>query len=176
MDSHQLFSHKRLESYENEQQHIQNFLLIQKIAPKLGLIEIVIRNRVAKILQIGDDSFISSQTFGYWCKKINDSKIHNHILDFHKINMAHYSALNIKDKLRHYQRVQLIISLLQSIRNRAFHFENLLKIKPNGYPRLSAKIMAGNREIIAGIEPQYVEKFIDDILESLDGELKYYLK
>lgn len=36
--------------------------------------------------------------------------------------------------------------------------------------------MAGNREIIAGIEPQYVEKFIDDILESLDGELKYYLK
>ena len=46
MDSVRFFSQKRLSSYKDENEHKDNFLLIQKITPNLGIIEIVTRNSV----------------------------------------------------------------------------------------------------------------------------------
>ncbi|MGX3010523.1 hypothetical protein ACWIUD_03020 [Helicobacter sp. 23-1044] len=45
-----LFSHKRLQSYENLSQHKDNFLLIKDLSAKIGLLEIITRNKVAQIL------------------------------------------------------------------------------------------------------------------------------
>ena len=44
MDSVKFFSIKRLKSYKNEQEHKKNFLLVQALAPKLGILEIATRN------------------------------------------------------------------------------------------------------------------------------------
>ena len=44
MDSVKFFSIKRLKSYKNEQEHKNNFLLVQALAPKLGILEIATRN------------------------------------------------------------------------------------------------------------------------------------
>lgn len=62
MDSVRFFS-QRLSSYKDENEHKDNFLLIQKITPNLGIIEIVTRNIVASLLNFEDNQFISKQTF-----------------------------------------------------------------------------------------------------------------
>ena len=96
MDSVKFFSIKRLKSYKNEQEHKKNFLLVQALAPKLGILEIATRNLAFKALvdnnkvdilsSFGgyfklDDLFVSKQTFGFWAKIIDGAKIHNDIVN-----------------------------------------------------------------------------------------------
>ena len=84
MDLIGLFSAKRLNDYESEAKHRDNFLLMQRLAPKLGIIEIITRNKTARLLGIDDDTFVSRQTLGYWVTLINVMKIHNNVADFSK--------------------------------------------------------------------------------------------
>lgn len=53
------------QSYENPTQHRDNFLLIQNLCAKIGLLEIITRNKIAQILQISDDDFVAKQTLGH---------------------------------------------------------------------------------------------------------------
>ncbi|QKF93137.1 ATPase [Campylobacter sp. CCUG 57310] len=172
MNSTELFSDKRLSNYTSEAEHRDNFLLMQKLAPKLGILEIITRNKVAKILNIDDDTFISRQTFGYWVTLLNIIKIHNDLVCLDSIDFSRYSKYNrqIKSGMLHYKKVKIAYSLILTIRNRAFHFENLYKLNKNGAPRISTK----HDEIIVGIDPDLLESFIDDILECFDNGLKEY--
>lgn len=165
-----LFSKKRLSSFKDENEHINNFLLIQTLAPKLGILEIVTRNKIAEILSLNDDEFISKQTFGYWAKLINQKSIHNKLIDLSLVDFRKYSKFNKKSKLKNYQKVRICYDLLISIRNRAFHFENLLKTKV-GKPRISTL----RNGVIVGIDPVNLESFLNDILDCFDTELKDYL-
>ena len=72
MNLNKIFSAKRLSNYKDELEHNNNFLLIQKLSSKLGVIEIATRNAVANELDLNDDTFISRQSFGYWAKIINE--------------------------------------------------------------------------------------------------------
>ena len=45
----ELFSAKRISGYASEAEHRDNFLLMQRIAPKIGILEIITRNKVAEI-------------------------------------------------------------------------------------------------------------------------------
>ena len=166
-----LFSQKRLQSYESAEQHRQNFLLIQRLCAKIGLLEIITRNKVARILQIGDDEFVSKQTLGFWCHQLDKHYIHNALVNLAHIDFKKYSKFNKKDKMRNYQKVQIAYSLFLNIRNRAFHFENLLKLNENGTPRLSTCITFGKAKILVGIEPDKMEVFLDDMIEAFDSEL-----
>ncbi|QCD53459.1 ATPase [Campylobacter sp. RM16192] len=174
MNSAELFSNKRLSNYTSETEHRDNFLLMQKLAPKLGILEIVTRNKVAKILNIDDDTFISRQTFGYWVKVIDDKKIHNSLVDLKVIDFRKYSKFNIhgKSSMPNFQKVQICYSLLLTIRNRAFHFENLYKLNEAKAPRISTRL---NNKIV-GIMPDMLETFIDDVLDCFDEGLKDYFK
>lgn len=172
MDSIRLFSKKRLSDYKNENEHKDNFLLMQSLAPKLGIIEIISRNQIARVLNITDDDFISNQTFGYWCKVLNEMRIHNKIVDLSSLDMRKYSKFNKSDKFRDYQKAQVCYSLLLTIRNRAFHFENLYKLNKYGAPRISTKLSGR----VVGIEPAFIESFLDDVLKCFDNDLVEYLK
>lgn len=111
MVSVKFFSIKRLKSYKNEQEHKRNFLLVQALAPKLGILEIVTRNLAFKALvdndKVGtlssfnsyfelDDLFVSKQTFGFWAKVIDEAKIHNDIVNLDKLDFKKYSNLTAK--------------------------------------------------------------------------------
>ena len=175
MDLDVLFSTQRLSSYKSYEEHRQNLILIKNISAKIGLIEIVSRNKIANLLNITDGKFISHQSFGYWVKELNDNKLHNKLVDFTNIDFRKYSKFNIKFGWRNYQKVKIIYSLLVTIRNRAFHFENLYKTnQTNGKnaPRITTKI---NKNII-GIEPNMIENYINDALECFDKELVNYIK
>ena len=63
------------------------------------------------------------------------------------------------------------MNLIRVIRNRCFHWENLLKTKttPEGkvYPRITIKF----RGTYIGIAPQNIEIFLIDVLKSFDEGL-----
>ena len=124
----EIFSKGRLDGYKNASEHRENFLLIGKIGAKIGVLEVAIRNRTARVLGITDDKFISSKTLGYWERNIEMRKIHNQILNLRAMDFRKYSKFNKKDKLLNYQKVSFAYTLFRLIRNRAFHFENLYKI------------------------------------------------
>lgn len=166
-----LFSQKRLQSYESTEQHRQNFLLIQRLCAKIGLLEIITRNKVAQILQISDDEFVSKQTLGFWGDKINECKIHNALVNLAHIDFKKYSKFNRKDKMRNYQKVIVAYALFRTMRNRAFHFENLFKRNANGTSRLSTCLTFGKTKIVVGIEPDKMEVFLDDMIEAFNREL-----
>lgn len=171
MNSIKFFSQKRLSSYTNEKEHKKNFLLMQKIAPQLGVLEIVTRNIVAMVVGYKDDDFISKQTFGFWAKTIDEQKIHNKVLKLDGLSFKKYSEFNKKNKLLNYQKVKIVYDLLVKIRNRAFHFENLYKLNNNQTPRISTKV----GKTLVGIEPNKLELFINDILDCFDKDLKDYV-
>ena len=129
----EIFSKGRLDGYKNASEHRENFLLIGKI----GVLEVAIRNRTARVLGITDDKFISSKTLGYWERNIETHKIHNQILNLRAMDFRKYSKFNKKDKLLNYQKVSFAYTLFRLIRNRVFHFENLYKINADGTPRLT---------------------------------------
>lgn len=182
-----IFSEKRLSSYRNKAEHKNNFILIKKICDKLGLIEIVTRNKVFNVLKdenklfilervtentiIDYDDFISHQTFGFWAKIIALARIQNQILDLSNLDFRKYSKYNRKIRFQNYYKVLIAYDLLVKIRNRAFHFENLYKLN-NGRPRISTNRC---RKII-GIMPNEIENFLNDILENLEEGLSHYLE
>ena len=189
MNSWLYFSKKRLSSYKDEAEHKANFRLMQTLAPKLGILEILTRNMTYDVLlTIGKedilepyaldfggvcDEFISNQTFGFWAKIINKAKIHNQITPLHGIDFRKYSKFNKKANLLRFQKVKITYDLCVKIRNRAFHFENLYKTHENGSPRISTRL----GKVIVGIDPQNLEVFINDILDCFNERLKdYYLK
>ena len=188
-----LYSQSRLNGYSSIDEHEQNFQMLDKIASKLGRIEIIIRNRIDRkmsqsnkdwLLHLPDhihldasdetqdhDTLVSRQTFGFWIKVVEHYKIHScafnkEFLDnfsFKKYYEKNKERLN-KKELNNYQKAYAILLLTKSIRNRAFHFENLLKILANNRPRLSVKATFKKNQAIFSIMPNKIIDFLNDIL------------
>ena len=170
----ELFSEDRLKAYASDDEHRANLLLIGELAPKLGIIEIITRNKTTQILGDMDSIFISRQTFGYWCRVIDQNKIHNDLLDLRGLNLSKYSKFNRQSKstMLNYKKVKICYSLLLTIRNRALHWENLYKLNTDGTPRISTNLDG----IVVGVDPESLKLFIDDILCCFNEDLKGYLE
>ena len=196
-----LYSQSRLNGYSSIDEHEQNFQMLDKIASKLGRIEIIIRNRIDRKMSQSNkdwlfhlpehihldasdetqdhDILVSRQTFGFWIKVVRYYKIEpvafkKDFLDnfsFKKYYNKNKERLN-KVELNDYQKACSILLLTKNIRNRAFHFENLLKLRKSGIPRLSVKVdLKENRVFYFSIEPNMIIEYLDDILESFDKAL-----
>ena len=81
-----------------------------------------------------------------------------------------------KSPLANYQKAYALLLLIRSIRNRAFHFENLLKILDDGRPRLSIRATFKKSSGVFSIMPNMIMTFLDDILKSFDENLVEYAK
>lgn len=202
----ELFSKNRLEGYKSEKEHEQNLSLISQISHKLGILEIIIRNRIDKVMSTKDkewlfalladivldddngkikehNALVSRQTFGFWVKVAQQYKIHScafneeflESLNFKKYFSRNHKKLN-KSPLANYQKAYALLLLIRNIRNRAFHFENLLKILPDGRPRLSAKVTFTKSYGVFSVMPDMIVIFLDDILKSFDENLIKYAK
>lgn len=192
----ELFSQSRLNGYTNPQEHEQNLYLIAHIAHKIGILEIIIRNKIDFLLSQKDsqwlekivlqnqsrDSLISAQNLGFWLKVVDFYKIHNAIfktefldtLDFKKYCIKNLHCFCSTSLMRHH-KAKAILLLLRLIRNRAFHFENLYKIVGNGYPRLNVKITNKHNEAIyIAIHPDKIVEFLNDLLGSFHKDLVHY--
>lgn len=125
--------------------------------------------------------YLSRMSLGVIIYLIKENKLQNSIMDLKNINFINYNQYNrnfffengIKLRFRNTHKVDIVLSLLQNLRNRSYHWENILKTtEKNGkhYPRLTTKIE--NTHI--GVDPQKIDSFLDDLIKTFDeGILEY---
>ena len=125
------------------------------------------------------EQFLSNFTLGANIAIIKKFRLQNKIFHFQGLNFKdfyegnknfYFSKSGAKTKFKNKNNVNIVLGLLPNIRNRAFHWENLLKLVKNGQnlaPRLSVNMQG----TVIGIHPQKIEIFLDFILNSLDRAL-----
>ncbi|RDU70789.1 hypothetical protein [Helicobacter brantae] len=64
--------------------------------------------------------------------------------------------------------------MLLIIRNKAYHWENLLKLNTNNNPNITYQNNK-NYKLIASITPDKIDKFLEDFLKTINPELMKYL-
>lgn len=200
----ELFSPERLAGYKDTREHEDNLFLISQIAHKIGILEIIVRNRIDVLLSAEEedwirnlpekllprdlekyakDKIISKQTMGFWVKvaiyyKINDKTFDTEFLDsldFKKYFPKNKNRFKNNKEFRRHQKAQAILELLRLIRNRAFHFENLYKFQENKYPRLNAVISDDKgNKIYIAVQPDKIKDFLNDLLASFQPDLIDY--
>ncbi|WP_187845262.1 CAAX protease [Helicobacter pylori] len=83
---------------------------------------------------------------------------------------------NRKQNLSNYAKAHIALNLLWTIRNRAYHWENLLKTKPNNRPRVATPFNGKTENIptdkilVIGIEPNKITLFLDDLIKSIGNK------
>ncbi len=83
---------------------------------------------------------------------------------------------NRKQNLSNYAKAHIALNLLWTIRNRAYHWENLLKIQPNNRPRIATPFSGKtenipmDRILVIGIEPNKITLFLDDLIKSIGNK------
>ncbi|WQU96245.1 CAAX protease [Helicobacter pylori] len=81
-----------------------------------------------------------------------------------------------KQLLYNYIKARIALNLLWTIRNRAYHWENLLKIKPNNRPRIATSFNGETENVpmdkilVVGIEPNKIALFLDDLIKSIGNK------
>lgn len=117
---------------------------------------------------------ISRLTLGIFIKIIKIQQLENYIFDVSNIDFKKYSATNRnfgyvngrKTDLSNISKIDAILNLLLTIRNRSFHWENLMKTK-NSLPRITTYI-CGSVIVIA---PQNIQAFLNDLLNNINKNL-----
>ncbi|WP_394989612.1 hypothetical protein [uncultured Helicobacter sp.] len=125
--------------------------------------------------------YLSRMNLGNVIYLIKENKIQNFMMNLDTINFKNYDQSNRNfflrnDKKRNFgniHKVDIVLSLLHNIRNRSYHWENILKTTEKNrksYPRLTTKLEGTH----IGINPRNIEMFLDDLIKVFDGEfLKY---
>ncbi|HED6176212.1 TPA: hypothetical protein R5W99_001878 [Campylobacter coli] len=125
--------------------------------------------------------YLSRMSLGTIIYLIKKNKLQNSIMDLKNINFRNYNRHNrnfffengIKLRFRNTHKVDIVLSLLQNLRNRSYHWENILKTtEKNGkhYPRLTTKIE--NTHI--GLNPQKIDLFLSDLIKIFNEEILEY--
>ncbi|EAL6422490.1 hypothetical protein DSV26_09220, partial [Campylobacter jejuni] len=79
--------------------------------------------------------YLSCMSLGTIIHLIKENKLQNSIMDLKNINFRNYNQHNrnfffengIKLRFRNTHKVDIVLSLLQNLRNRSYHWENILK-------------------------------------------------
>ncbi|PAF50317.1 hypothetical protein [Helicobacter sp. 13S00477-4] len=92
------------------------------------------------------------------------------VINIDRINLVNYHNKNhkINDNVL---KLKIILNLILIIRNRAFHWENLLKI---GYAKKGyriPKIYVKKNQSTNGIYPNKIKIFINDVLECFEEDM-----
>ncbi|ECO8136514.1 hypothetical protein FXI95_09405 [Campylobacter jejuni] len=125
--------------------------------------------------------YLSCMSLGTIIHLIKENKLQNSIMDLKNINFRNYNQYNrnfffengIKLRFRNTHKVDIVLSLLQNLRNRSYHWENILKTtEKNGkhYPRLTTKI----ENTHVGVDPQKIDLFLSDLIKTFNEEILEY--
>ncbi|EAK7483300.1 hypothetical protein FXM17_08675 [Campylobacter jejuni] len=125
--------------------------------------------------------YLSRISLGTIIHLIKENKLQNSIMDLKNINFRNYNQHNrnfffengIKLRFRNTHKVDIVLSLLQNLRNRSYHWENILKTtEKNGkhYPRLTTKI----ENTHVGVDPQKIDLFLSDLIKTFNEEILEY--
>ncbi|EMH38978.1 hypothetical protein HMPREF1427_00299 [Helicobacter pylori GAM83Bi] len=199
-----ILSKDRLDAYDSLEQYKKNLKLISFITPKISNLEIYLRNALDYCLtqikgsdwvfnksaltplikEITHSLILSKMSLGAVIRLIFCYKLEGVILDLRAYRFRAYYHEN-KDTLLIKGKKRLLynyaLNLLWTIRNRAYHWENLLKIQPNKRPRITTsfsgktKNIPMDRILVIGIEPNKITLFLDDLIKSVGNKDFEYL-
>ncbi|QQW79856.1 CAAX protease [Helicobacter pylori] len=149
----------------------------------------LIKELKEKKKEITHSLILSKMSLGAVVRLIFCYTLEGVILDLRAYRLRAYyhenkDTLLIKGKKRllyNYIKAHIALNLLWTIRNRAYHWENLLKIQPNKRPRLTTsfsgktKNIPMDRILVIGIEPNKITLFLDDLIKSIGNKDFEYL-
>ncbi|MFP6046834.1 CAAX protease [Helicobacter pylori] len=141
----------------------------------------LIKELKEKKKEITHSLILSKMSLGAVIRFIFCYKLEGVILDLRAYRFRAYyhenkDTLLIKGKKRllyNYIKAHIVLNLLWTIRNRAYHWENLLKIQPNKRPRITTSFSGKTENIpmdkilVIGIEPNKITLFLDDLIKSI---------
>ncbi|MGN8437515.1 CAAX protease [Helicobacter pylori] len=144
----------------------------------------LINEQKEKKREITHSLILSKMSLGAVVRLIFCYKLEGVILDLRAYRLRAYyhenkDTLLIKGKKRllyNYIKAHIALNLLWTIRNRAYHWENLLKIQPNKRPRITTsfsgktKNIPMDRILVIGIEPNKITLFLDDLIKSIGNK------
>ncbi len=144
----------------------------------------LINEQKEKKKEITHSLILSKMSLGAVVRLIFCYKLEGIILDLRAYRFRAYyhenkDTLLIKGKKRllyNYIKAHIALNLLWTIRNRAYHWENLLKIQPNKRPRITTpfsgktKNIPMDRILVIGIEPNKITLFLDDLIKSVGNK------
>ncbi|OCR99565.1 hypothetical protein A9K75_06755 [Campylobacter fetus subsp. testudinum] len=125
--------------------------------------------------------YLSRFMLGSIIKLITTNRLQNKILNLKDIDYKKYSLTNRnfcfihgkKHKFSHINNSNIVLNLLWTIRNRSFHWENLLKIREENnilFPRITTR----EHGTSIGIDPGKIELFLSDFIKSINEDLLNY--
>ncbi len=111
-------------------------------------------------------------------------KLEGVALDLRAYNLKAYykdnkDALLIKGRKQHlsnYAKAYIALNLLWTIRNRAYHWENLLKLRANNRPRITTYFTGlkdndrAKMPMNISVEPSKIVLFLDDLIKSIGNK------
>ncbi|WQX24847.1 CAAX protease [Helicobacter pylori] len=141
----------------------------------------LIKELKEKKKEITHSLILSKMSLGAVIRLIFCYKLEGVILDLRAYRFRAYyhenkDTLLIKGKKRllyNYIKAHIALNLLWTIRNRAYHWKNLLKIQPNNRPRIATPFngktenIPMDRILVIGIEPNKITLFLDDLIKSI---------
>ncbi|MGL2888001.1 CAAX protease [Helicobacter pylori] len=144
----------------------------------------LIKELKEKKKEITHSLILSKVSLGAVVRLIFCYKLEGVILDLRAYRLRAYyhenkDTLLIKGKKRllyNYIKAHIALNLLWTIRNRAYHWGNLLKIQPNKRPRITTsfsgktKNIPMDRILVIGIEPNKITLFLDDLIKSIGNK------
>ncbi|GAA8169156.1 hypothetical protein HpKG121_15780 [Helicobacter pylori] len=144
----------------------------------------LIKELKEKKKEITHSLILSKVSLGAVIRLIFCYKLEGVVLDLKCINFKSYypnnkNALfinNKKNPLSSASKVHIVLNLLWTIRNRAYHWENLLKIQPNKRPRIATPFSGKtenipmDRILVIGIEPNKITLFLDGLIKSIGNK------
>ncbi len=144
----------------------------------------LIKELKEKKKEITHSLVLSKMSLGAVVRLIFCYKLEGVILDLRAYRLRAYyhenkDTLLIKGKKRllyNYIKAHIALNLLWTIRNRAYHWENLLKIQPNKRPRITTSFSGKTKNIpmdkilVIGIEPNKITLFLDDLIKSVGNK------
>lgn len=155
-----------------------------------------VKEKKEPIETLTHSQILSKLMLGEVIALINTYKIEHYMIDLRDIDLKKYHWSNngffkIDGKKTYFSnvaKVEIVLCLIREIRNRCFHWENLLKTRLMGgitYPRITTvypKNQSKKNRTIIGVMPEMILEFLDDLLRSIknptiekfqDIEMKY---
>ncbi|GMB89982.1 hypothetical protein NHP190002_06630 [Helicobacter ailurogastricus] len=123
--------------------------------------------------------YLSRFSLGTIIRIIKESKLQNTILDLSGMDLSKYDKSNASNAYLERKKVEninaykvdAVLNLLQILRNRCYHWENILKVRYGHkyvFPYITTRLK--NLKPI-GLSPSTIDRFLEDLLQAIQPEL-----
>lgn len=117
--------------------------------------------------ELSSDQLLSNLTLGGIIYILKKERLQTIIFDFRHIRMSDFDSASHRERLSLHRMVDVALNLLSKIRNRSFHWENLLKTRTLCNGRVGARLVTQVNGIVFGVMPDKINDFLEMLLKQV---------